>query len=195
MNKLISFLFILVLHIFSFANEAASAHGEAEQGIPVKTIIFQSVNLGLLLIVLFLATRKSISALFKAKLTDYKEQAQKTAQANLQAEEALAEIKNKIENLKKSEAEVIKNANSEAVIMKNKLIKEAELQAEKMKSDVQMVVSAEVYNAKSLIREELIDASLKIAQKNIQAQSEQITKKSEAGYIDDILKVKNQVNA
>lgn len=186
-------LFILFFQISVFAaeNGAAGAHGDDH--IPFATIGWQTLNLGILLIVIFFAVRKSIVAFFQSRAANYYEQAQKTAEATRAAEQALSDIKSRIQNLQESEHESVESAKIEAAALKNRIIEEARAQAEKIKTDTQLVVAAEISSAKSEIRREIINASLELAKGTIKGSADTISKKSEKTFLDDISKTKNQV--
>lgn len=166
---------------------ATGAHGgHDENKIPTETIMYQAINLGILLVILFFAVRKSVVALFKARYADYNDQAAKTEAATKLAEEALSDIKNRINQLKTSEQTAIDSAHADASALKNKMIKETQAQAEKLKADTKLIVAAELTNAKDELRKEIINASIEIAKGNIKNAAADITKKSEQGFLNDL---------
>ena len=188
MKKASIILLILVgIQICAFG---ATGGAHAENEIPTKTIISQVINFGILLIVLFFAVRKSVVALFKARYVDYNSQAAKTEAATQQAQEALSDIKNRINQLQTSEQTAILNAQSDALALKNKMIQETQVQAEKLKADTKLIVAAELNNAKNEIRKEIINASIEIAKGQIKKSAADITKKSEQGFLSDLAKTK-----
>lgn len=193
MKKII--LILIVLSIKAIAMASGAEHGaEHEVAIPYSTIGFQALNLGILLVGIFFAIRKSVAALFQTRFLTYNDQARKTAEAAKLAEAALSEIKGKIQNLHTSEAASVENAKKDAEVLKNKIVAEAKAQSEKIKSDTHLIIAAELNNAKNEIRKEIINASMEIAKINIKASSDAITKKSEKGFLQDLANTKNQVN-
>ncbi|MBC7752759.1 MAG: ATP synthase F0 subunit B [Moraxellaceae bacterium] len=193
--KKASIIFLILVGIQICAFGAESAHGGAhgEDAIPTKTIMYQAINLGILLIVLFFAVRKTVVALFKARYVDYSSQAAKTEAANRQAQEALSDIKNRINQLQTSEQTAILNAQSDALALKNKMIQETQSQAEKLKADTKLIVAAELNNAKNEIRKEIINASIEIAKGQIKNSAADITKKSEQSFLSDLAKTKQVI--
>ncbi len=189
MKKLISVL--LSVLIFSIAR-AASPHGDDH--IPFKEIGFQVINLGVLLVIIFFAVRKSIVELFKTRYAAYNEQAQKTAEAKAAAELALADIKARIQNLQSSEDHAIAKAHADAAALKSKVIQEAKTQAEKIKADTHLIVGAELNNAKNQIREEIINSSMELAKNTIKNSAETVSKKSEKRFLQEISNTKAQVS-
>lgn len=192
MKAITLFFILLLVKTVSFAAGGGGEHGEDH--VPYKTIMFQAINLGILLIGIFFAIRKSVTMAFAARLSNYNEQAEKTALAAKQAEEALADIKGKIQKIQETEQAAIETAKKDAEALKNKIVNEALAQAEKLKADTKLIIAAEVNSAKDEIRKEIINASIEIARNNIKNSSEAITKKSEKGFLSDLANTKNQVN-
>ncbi|MBC7458278.1 MAG: hypothetical protein H7235_08380, partial [Bdellovibrionaceae bacterium] len=130
------------------------------------------------------------AALFKDRYANYNDQAAKTEAATKQAEAALSDIKNRINELQATELVTVSKAHADAEVLKNKMIQETQAQAEKLKADTQLIVTAELNNAKDEIRKEIINASVEIAKNNIKNSAEAITKKSEQGFLNDLSKTK-----
>lgn len=195
MRKLFIATAAICFQVIAFAVEHGVEHGggHGESEIPYSTIGFQALNLGILLVVLFFASRKAVVELFKTRYMNYNDQAQKTEEASKAAELALSDIKSRIQNLQNSEAASIEAAKTDAVILKNKIIQEAKAQAEKIKIDTQLIVTAEINSAKDEIRKEIINASIDMAKSNIKGSAENITYKSENSFLTNIAKTKNQV--
>lgn len=192
-----NFKIVFTFFVFFFAKAALASSGEHNQhdeGIPTQTIIYQAINLGLLLIGLFFATKKSIVLLFESRQKNYKEQAEKTEAAMKEAEKELSDIKSKLSNLEQSEQKSIELAQQEATKQKSKLIEESTQQAKKIKEDVSLIISAELAKAKTEIRSEIVSASMIQAEKNIKKSADVITKKSEKGFLEDLSKIKGQVH-
>ena len=189
----IIFLILVGIQICAFGSEGAHGAAHDENAIPTETIMYQAINLGILLIGLFFAVRKSVIAMFKDRYASYNDQAAKTEAATKLAEEALSDIKNRINQLQTSEQSAINNAKADAESLKNKMIQETQAQAEKLKADTKLIVAAELNNAKDEIRKEIINASVEIAKTNIKNSAEAITKKSEKGFLTDLAKTKEQV--
>lgn len=192
MKKALAIFFLVALSAGFVFGVDAGHHGDSH--IPVKTILVQTINLGLLLILMFFAVRKTIVAAFKSKQLQYTEQAAKTAAAMKQAEQSLSEIKEKLNTLESTEKQSLDNAKKEALNIKNKIIEDSAIQAKKIKEDVTLILSAELNKAKNEIRNEIISVSMDVAKKNISKSAEQITKKSENGFLQDLSKASGQVS-
>lgn len=186
-------LFILItISALLTATAALAAGGAAhdENHIPVKTILTQVVNLGILVIVLVFFTRKSIQAMFKAKKDLFLEDSLKTAQALKLAEIELSDIKSKIKTLETTESTSLLNAEKEAESAAQKMVSDAQAQGKKIVEDTSLVIGAELLKAKNQIREKIIESSMLETEKNIKASSASITQKSEKGFLEDLGQVK-----
>jgi F-type H+-transporting ATPase subunit b len=184
----IIFMILMGLQICAFA--AGGAAGHDEHHVPTDWIMYQAINLGILVIAMFFMMRKSVVALFKERYASYNDQAAKTEAATKQAEAALSDIKNRINELQASEQATVLKAQADAEALKNKMIQETQAQAEKLKADTKLIVTAELNNAKDEIRKEIINASIEIAKANIKNSAADITKKSEQGFLNDLAKTK-----
>jgi hypothetical protein len=84
------------------------------------------------------------------------------------------------------------NANGvkEAVIAGQKIVSDSQAQGKKIVEDTSLIINAEVLKAKSQIREKIITQSMAITEQGLKASAETITKKSEAGFLQDLGQVK-----
>ena len=170
------------------AGGAAAAHDENH--IPWGWIGIQAINLGILLTIIFFTAKSKIVEAFTSKRAAYMEQSLKTEKALKAAADNLREAREKLKNLENTETASITTATAEADSQKNKIVRDAEAQAEKLKADAQLVVSAEVYKVRSEIRTQIIEKSLSSAEQSIRGSSAAITQKSESGFLQDLGQVK-----
>jgi len=185
-----SILLLMVLKSVTVLAETGAHATTEDHGVPWYSVAIQAINLGILLVAIFFFVRKGIVAAFAKRQSDYQEQSQKTAQLLAQAENELKDIKTKLSTLESTESASLEKAQHEAEAMKHKMIIETEQQAKKMKDDVALIVSAEVYKAKNEIRSSIIDASFAQAREGVKSQAAAITQKSEKGFIADLGQVK-----
>lgn len=189
-SALIFGLLLLLSALISATAQAAGGAAHGDDHIPWKQIGTQAINLGILLAILFHFARKSIVQTFVQKRADYVEQSQKTERALKLAENNLKDAREKLKALESGETQSIAASTVEAENAKNKIVREAELQAEKLKSDVKLVVDAEVFKAKTEIRQQIIEQSLASVESSIKQSSAAITQKSESGFLQDLGQVK-----
>ena len=188
-----AFIFGVLLILSALVSATAQAAGGAAHGddhIPWKQIGTQAINLGILLAILFHFARKATVQMFVQKRADYVEQSQKTERALKLAENNLKEAREKLKALESGEAHSITTSTAEAESAKNKIVREAEQQAVKLKSVVKLVVEAEVFKAKTEIRQQIIEQSLASVESSIKQSSAAITQKSESGFLQDLGQVK-----
>ncbi len=181
-------LFVLLLSTIALANNAE--HVGMDEGIPFGKIGIQALNLGILLIALLFFIRKSVVEIFVKRQEAFNEQSQKTALILKQAESELKEIKDKLSLLQSTVGASIQRAQLEAEIVKAKMIQDATTQAEKIKSDVALIINAEVYKAKNEIRNQIIEKAILSAKESVRTSTQSITERSEKSFISDLGQVK-----
>lgn len=188
-------LFAIIIFAGAMAYAASEGHpaegAEEANEIPWNTISIQAINLGILLVAIVWFTKDSIKAVFKAKKTAFLEEAEKTEAALKLAEAELKEIKTRLAELEASEKASLVKAEKEAIVAAEKLVADSQIQGKKIVQDTSLIISAEVLKAKNQIREKIITQSLQTTEQNIQASAGAITKKSEAGFLQNL----GQVNA
>ena len=184
---------LIFLPIFSWASEAVEAGGEGAHHvveIPFEQIGWQAANLGILLVIMFIFIRKSISETFVNRQKQFIEQSKKTEAALRAAEASLVEIKSKIKDIEAGEEASIKNAAHEANLLKAHMIKESEEQALKMKNDVTLLLASELEKAKNEIRETVVSEAIAQVTQKAQAAAAGFTKDSEKQFLDQVAQVK-----
>ncbi|MFN3695918.1 MAG: ATP synthase F0 subunit B [Pseudobdellovibrio sp.] len=183
-------IFALTIMTSTLAVAAGGAHGAGHDEIPFEAIRNQAINLGILLAVLLYFITTPLKNSFKAKKELFLDEAAKTEAALKLAEAELAEIKSKLAALEQGEKSAVLNAEKEAQSHAEKIVLDAQTQGQKIIEDTNLIIAAEVVNAKNAIREKIINKSLNAAENNIKASSDAITKKSETGFLQDLGQVK-----
>lgn len=189
--KKISFFLILFVSVFAVASgaeHAAEAHGE--DGIPTSDIIRQAANLGILVVALFFFIRKSVIEAFQDRQKKYLEQSEKTKSALVEAERALAGIKDKLSTLEVGEAASMQNAQKESNELKAGLIKTAEETAEKMKKEASLHIANELNKAKEEINTMILTTAVASAAKNISDKNQTAAQKQEEAFLKQLEQVR-----
>ena len=184
-----TFAMAFLLSTAAFAAGGGGGHEEATH-IPFEQIGWQAANLGILLVGLFFALRKSIAASFAKRKANFLNQAEKTQAALRTAELALSEVKTKIATLEAGEKKSLETATIDAKKIKANITKEAELLAEKMKSDLQLTLKNELEKAKSEINSLILSQAVGSVTKKITNRSGQISKDAETAFLNQITQVK-----
>ncbi len=187
MKKNLVFACALLLSVAALAageHEVAEGHGEA--GIPFDKIGWQAANLGILLVIIFFAVKKSIVDIFAKRQQDFLAQAEKTKSALKGAEAALEEVKSKLNQLESGETKSIEAARKEASLMMANMVKEAEHQSERIKAEAQNVIKTELDKAKTEISTTILSGAIASATQKVVDQSAQTTKDSEGHFLKQI---------
>ena len=180
-----------LVSVTAFGSEHAAAAGAHDEShIPWSDIGIQAINLGILLVIIFFTAKSKIVAIFTEKRAAYVEQSLKTEKALKAAAENLREGREKLKTLENTEASSVATATTEAESQKSKIVRDAEVQAQKLKSDVQLVVGAELLKVRTEIRTQIIEKSILSAEQSIKGSSATITQKSESGFLQDLGQVK-----
>lgn len=162
MNKYIALFSLLVVSSLAFANAEEHASNE----IP-KVVFWQAVNLIILFVGLFYATKGHIVNLFKTRRETFLNAAEKSQKVKQEAEKTYLEIKNKLDTLKINETESIQRAKADALVLKEKMLHEAKEISDKAIVDAQSTIKMELNKAKNKLRDELISESFSIAKNNL----------------------------
>lgn len=179
-------IFTLVFIISSLAAAAGGAHGDGH--IPFSQIGWQAANLGILLFAIIFFIRKSIVEAFADRQKNYLAQAEKTKSALKEAEAALSEIKEKLATLESTEQKSLENAKREATILKDTMIKDAEIAVEKLKKDAEMVIVNELSKAKAEINAAIVDQAIKATSQKLSSGA--VTQAQDANFIKQLEQVR-----
>lgn len=155
---------VLIILSAAVVQAADLAHGS---GVPTKTILFQILNLSVLIIGIVYFTKNAVKNAFSERKKTYIIAAEKSKEARDSAEKQFNLVKEKIEHLEASKEKDIQLAKEQAEQLKKQMNQEALAVSEKIKADVQLTVKIELQKAKESLRQELIKESYAIALKVI----------------------------
>ncbi len=140
----------------------ASGGERHEEGVP-KVVVYQVINVSILVFALIYFTKDAIVAFFTDRSANYLKAAQKSAIARENAERELEEIKAKLAHLEATREESIKKAHSHADDMKKQIMDEANDVSKRIKEDAELTVNLEVQRASKELRAQLVAASMEAA--------------------------------
>lgn len=168
------------------AMAASGVQGEEHGEIPF-VVVYQAINVTLLVALLYGLTRKKVRVYFTARLETH-EQAKKSAQkAFADAQERHAEVSKKLQDLHADERSTIEKAQAEAMLLKSKLIQEAELLATNIVTDAKKTAQYEFEKAKQDLRKEAFEEALKLARTDIEKNlNEKDQKNLQRQFVDNI---------
>lgn len=169
--KLVLNALILLLPTVVFA-----AGGHGGEGVP-KAVIYQAINVAILIGGLVYFTKDAIVGFFGGRKSEFLSAAQKSAAAREEAEKQFIDIKSKLENMVNTRAETIKKAEAHADELKNSILAEANEVSKRIRDEAELTAKLEVERAQRELRQGLIkesvDAARMVLTKDIGASDQQ----------------------
>jgi len=153
------------LFLFSVAALAADEHHGG--GIPTKVIMWQAINLSVLLIGMFFLLRKSVVSAFEQKRTEFLASAEKSQELKKVAEDELRQYEEMLHKLRATSADSLSRATAEAATTRTNMIKEAQDSAQRIQREAKETVQVETRRAERQLKEQLINESIKLARQEI----------------------------
>lgn len=168
MRSLITALYFFLVSAVSFAAEhGASAHGE-DHGIP-KTVMYQAINVTILFVILYFATRKKIPAFFKARYDDFMKQATEAARIKKDLEDKKADLQRRTELLRKTAVQSIEDSKRDAEKMFLQEIDKAKASAQRIEKDATNVLATDEQKLSEKLRLEALEMSVAAAEEQLQS--------------------------
>jgi F0F1-type ATP synthase membrane subunit b/b' len=166
----------------------AEGHEGAEEAVHVPLVVlYQAINVTLVVGLLYGLTRKKVRTYFSARLETHEEAKRTAERAFTEAQEKHAEVSKKLSSLQADEAATIKKAQEEAKLLKSKLIMEAEQLAANIVSDSKKTAHYEFEKAKQELKKEAFDQALKLAKENIEkTMTEKDQKNLQTQFVENI---------
>ena len=152
--------------ISSAAFAASGGHGH-DEGIPVKLIVSQAINFGLLFVLLYFALREKLAGHFKHRAAQYTELVQRAELERQEAEAARKEIQTRLNNLVSTSEQEMQRIRSDAETMKQKIVSDAESLSKKLEEDARQSIAIEVEKAKAAMRSEVLMAAIQGAESGL----------------------------
>lgn len=152
------FLAILAIPFVALATEGHGAEGSHAglDGATVKTIIYQFINIGLLIGGLIYFLRKSVKEFFASKKSAFIAEAEKAQSARLAAEQEHMQIQVRLNKLESTADESLSRARAEAAEMRNQMIAEAQALSKRIREEAHLSAQLEIERAKNHLREQMI---------------------------------------
>lgn len=164
--KKIFLTLVILLPVFAFAQEHG-AHAATLDGHAIKTIIYQFINIAILVGGLIYFLKDSVRAFFKEKREVYLAAAEKAQAARRAAEEEHMHIKVQLTKLESTAEETISRARAEAADMRNQMVAEAQAMSKRIKEDAEAASRLEVEKARATLRAQMIQEAGRMAEQSI----------------------------
>ncbi len=152
---------VILLFLTSLQAMAASGGGHQE-GIPT-VVYWQAANLIIIFAGVAYFAGGKIKDAFKQRNQDFLAASEKSKSIQREAEQKLADIKNRLELLERTSSESIERARAEATDLRVQIIQEGRQSAEKIKQEAQAVARAEVVSAQRALHAQVVRESLRMA--------------------------------
>lgn len=163
-----SYFVLIVLNIL--ATQALASGAQHEGGVPVNTIIFQAINLGIIVAGMFYYLKKPVKQYFVEKNKSFIQAAEKSQAARKQAEEEHLQIKVQLSRLESTADESLSRAKAEAADYKKQLLAEAEVISKRISDEAAAAARLEVEKAKNQLRAQMIKEATEQARGQMQNQ-------------------------
>lgn len=176
MNKLSSLINSSFLFGFSFnwfsslAQASGGAHGSSHEGLPYSLLIPQAVNFSVVVVLLYILTRKVVSQHFASRADQYDQLLNKAETARREAETQHRKIKERLANLESSQEDSLKKAHSEAEELKSSILRDAEKLAKRLAEEAQQTAQYEVEKAANKLRLGLLEQATAQASQTLKDQ-------------------------
>jgi F-type H+-transporting ATPase subunit b len=167
--------------IFLFSDLAVAAGGAGHHA-PIPTevprvVMFQALNLGILLLILGYIVVPKLRAHLEARRNEYFKTVRDMEAIKAQAERQSQDLRERLSRLQTTAEESLEKSRKDAAVLQAKLVAEAKEQAEKVKTEATKTVGAEVYRAVQGLRQEVIADSIKQAREKIRTQIKETDQK------------------
>ena len=164
----------LLLILFPAFVFAASEHGE--HGAPtldehtIKTIIYQAINVAMLVGGLVYFLKDGIRTFFVDKQKAFLAHAEKAEAARRAAEQEHMQIKVQLTKLESTADETLSRARAEAADMRNQIIADAQAMSKRIHEEAQTAAHNEFEKARAALRHDLIQQASILAEQSMKNQ-------------------------
>jgi F-type H+-transporting ATPase subunit b len=182
----VSAVLICALTLLCFAGIAVGASGGGEQGSKgwVATDTFKVMNFAVLAIGLFLLLRKPLAKALSDRIQGIKDQLSELEARKKEAEEELAGYNEKFQQLDKEAEKLIAQYIQQGEDAKAKIIKEAEIAAQKLEEQARRNIEHEFKKTREKLQEEVLEKALTKAEEIIKTR---ISDKDQERLVDEYL--------
>jgi F-type H+-transporting ATPase subunit b len=178
---------IIVIAIILVGTAVQASTDTGHQEVPIRTMIYQTINVALLFAGLFYFLKNPIKQMFKEKKETFVAYAEKAKQARVAAEQENMEIQVRLTRLESTAEESILRAKAEAADLKLQLIAEANEISRRIKQDSEASVRLEIEKAKVILREKMIKQSTQMARAQMGSKvSHEDHKRLQGDFIESI---------
>jgi F-type H+-transporting ATPase subunit b len=184
-GTVVMLLFTLLFLIFSTSTALSSSGGETGTKGWISTDTFRVMNFVVLAVALVFVLRKPLSQALGSRIKGIKEQLEDLEARKGEAEKKLAEYNEKLAQLEKEADKIVEDYIKQGKEAKARILKEAELAAEKLKAQARRNIDHEFEQAKMKLQQEIFEKSLVKAEEIIKSK---FSGEDQSRIVDDYLK-------
>jgi F-type H+-transporting ATPase subunit b len=160
----ILFLLVLLLGVFSASTALGASGGEGGSKGWVATDTFRVMNFAVLAIVLIFLLRKPLTQALSSRIKTIKDELEDLEARKDEAEKKLAAYNKKLAQLEKEAETIVADYIKQGHEAKERILKEAESSAEKIKTQARRNIDYEFEQAKLKLQAEIFETSLEKAE-------------------------------
>lgn len=149
------------------AESGHDAHGAAHHGPDMTLVMWQALNVGILIIGLIYFLRKPVREFFAGQKAAYLDASAKTLAARTAAENDLKHIRAELNRIETTAAESVARARAESSDLKRQMVTEAESTAQRLRMDAETSAKLEVQRAVVSLRAELLQEAVAAARQQM----------------------------
>lgn len=161
MKYVVAILTILPFAALAAGNSHGGGHGIDDK--TARTIMFQAINVVLLIGGLFYFLKDTVVSFFKDRHMGFVQAAEKAQAARKIAQDEHAQIKHQLTKLESTADESVSRAKAEAADLRNQLVTEAQELSKKIKLDAEAAAQLEIEKAKTALRNQMIKEASALA--------------------------------
>jgi F-type H+-transporting ATPase subunit b len=166
------FLVLSLIQILSvtsaLANEAEKGTAHVLDAHAQHVLLFQFINVSILIVGLIYFLRKPLREMFAEKKTSFLAAAEKSQELQKRAADEFNKVQAELNKLNSTATDSIERAKKEAAELKKTMITDATATAKKIKEDSENSARLEVERAKKNVRDSMIDEAFKLADAHVQ---------------------------
>ncbi len=175
---------VCVVSILVSGVALASGDEHAANDHVVRDLLFQALNLGLLLAVLIYFGRKPIADFFAERREGIASELSEAADLLSQAEQRNSELQRRLVDLGSEVDGIREDAGRRAEEEAERILADARASAERIRRDAQAAVAQELRRAQAALRDEAADLALEIAARKL---SEQVGDADRERLVDEFI--------
>jgi len=180
-------LFLALIFLSILVQASGGEQGAGHDAVPVKTMIYQSINVTILFAGLIYFLKNPIKNFFQEKKSLFLSASEKAQAARAAAEQEHVEIQVKLTKLESTADESISRARAEAADLKKQLIEEAHTISKRIKSEAENAAKLEIEKAKNHLREQMIIEAVKLTRNQLNTKvSSEDHKRLQGDFIESI---------